>query len=608
MNNSHGTSAGPAPCSHLSFAVGDPDIRRYGLGAVALRLAAMGLPSFPLKPGGKEPVIPSAHPPGDPLRGRCHGECGRLGHGLYDATTDPAVITGPDFWGDGHKSRNIGIRTDRLLVADLDVKGDADGFVSWRAFQEDEDLWLPEMPYQDTPSGGRHLLFRLPDGVAVQSRNGVLPGVDIKSAGGYILAWPSALSRRPRRSPGDVGPPRRHDWVHIPYEWSGCPCQAPVAPPELIEALGRLHGTSAGGGGHGGGGGGWTDPDIPALIAAGIPKGVTQRPVLRDVVWKMVMRGCADAEIRGVWRQIVARTTLTDPSDPWTEYHFRLQLDSARAKPRTELPAPPAEGVQSLIPAGSDVCHDTDGVVHDKRCDQRRPPDSLKSQPQVRAKVKAETRHFHPASRDNDNCPAGWREDYAGMAGLAVANATTWAMGAPTCEWEGYARLAGCVSAAANRPAGGVVFDPDQPEARGWGASIRWSLKGGECGVPLLEQLAGGWLRLLGDTEHAREEWVCPASCTDSDGFSAVHSAKNCPNVEPGTCPRFAGDVVGDKLPTKDLVLIIRTVLPGLTHYWVAALVNHAEFRRDARWRPPRRRRRRQHRPRRCAGACPWRP
>ena len=39
-------------------------------------------------------------------------------------------------------------------MADLDVKHGNNGFASWRAFLEEAGLQLPEVPYQDTPSGG----------------------------------------------------------------------------------------------------------------------------------------------------------------------------------------------------------------------------------------------------------------------------------------------------------------------------------------------------------------------------------------------------------------------------------------------------------------------
>lgn len=49
----------------------------------ALDYAARGWPVFPLAERGKLPRIATAHPDGDPLRGKCHGECGADGHGHY---------------------------------------------------------------------------------------------------------------------------------------------------------------------------------------------------------------------------------------------------------------------------------------------------------------------------------------------------------------------------------------------------------------------------------------------------------------------------------------------------------------------------------------------
>ena len=48
--------ADPAPvCGHLFIAAGDPVAERLGLGAVALRYAALGLAVFPLQPEANSP-------------------------------------------------------------------------------------------------------------------------------------------------------------------------------------------------------------------------------------------------------------------------------------------------------------------------------------------------------------------------------------------------------------------------------------------------------------------------------------------------------------------------------------------------------------------------
>jgi hypothetical protein len=59
----------------------------------AHQYAEVGWPVFQVRPGGKLPLLPSAHPDAGPGQERCAGECGREGHGFRDATTDHAVIS-----------------------------------------------------------------------------------------------------------------------------------------------------------------------------------------------------------------------------------------------------------------------------------------------------------------------------------------------------------------------------------------------------------------------------------------------------------------------------------------------------------------------------------
>lgn len=67
---------------------------------------------------------------------------------------------------------------------------------------------LPRTVTAETPGGGWHLLWALPEGLRVGNRQGVLPGLDVRGSGGYLAAPPSVHpnggSYRWRRAPGDV--------------------------------------------------------------------------------------------------------------------------------------------------------------------------------------------------------------------------------------------------------------------------------------------------------------------------------------------------------------------------------------------------------------------
>ena len=162
----------------------------------ALGYAHRGWPVFPLRPGGKIPLIPSAHPDGDPLRGRCHGECGRDGHGLHDAALDPATIRA---WWKAHPDANVGIRTGAasgLLVVDVDYHhGGGDTLARLEADHHGEPALITLEA--ETPNGGAHLLFAHP-GQAISNstrhiRERYGPGIDLRCDGGYIAVWPSTI-------------------------------------------------------------------------------------------------------------------------------------------------------------------------------------------------------------------------------------------------------------------------------------------------------------------------------------------------------------------------------------------------------------------------------
>jgi hypothetical protein len=155
----------------------------------AHRYADAGWPVFPCRPGGKEPLIPSAHRSGDP---QCRGECGRLGHGLYDASTDHRLI---DRWWSATSDANVAIATGAPGpdVVDVDRKGEASGFPAWRSLRA-AGLVADPQAIIATPGRGIHAYF-----AGSQQGNGRLPGwhLDFRAKGGYVVAPPSTVDGRP---------------------------------------------------------------------------------------------------------------------------------------------------------------------------------------------------------------------------------------------------------------------------------------------------------------------------------------------------------------------------------------------------------------------------
>ncbi|MBM4392383.1 MAG: bifunctional DNA primase/polymerase [Deltaproteobacteria bacterium] len=163
----------------------------------ALRYAAHGWPVFPLLPGEKRPLVKSAHPPGT----ACKGECGLLGHGLYDATTSEATIRA--WWGDdGEPAANIGLRAGiRWWVLDIDAKQPPGGVsgLEMVALLESMHGPLPPTLCVRTPGGGEHRYFRLPADRAIGNRakiktpDGRPTSLDVRGNGGYVVAEPSSV-------------------------------------------------------------------------------------------------------------------------------------------------------------------------------------------------------------------------------------------------------------------------------------------------------------------------------------------------------------------------------------------------------------------------------
>ncbi len=176
-----------------------PDLDERRVADVAIRYAEYGWPVVPLHSpqgagcscGERTCGSPGKHP--------------RTRRGLHEASTDLDQIRA---WWQRWPDANIGVTTGAasgLLVLDVDLP---DGPASLAQLQAEHGP-LPPTCEQRTGSGGRQLLFRHPRGT-VGNRARLLPGIDVRGDGGYIVV-----------------PPSHHITGHR-YRWTG---QRPTAEP-----------------------------------------------------------------------------------------------------------------------------------------------------------------------------------------------------------------------------------------------------------------------------------------------------------------------------------------------------------------------------------------
>jgi hypothetical protein len=156
--------------------------------AHALSAAERGLAVIPLS-RTKLPALRSPHRD-EPDPAPCHGECGRFGHGVYDASTDPARIrelfaAAP--WATGYGIA-CGLPPRHLIGLDLDTKTGTDSSAALRELALRHLFTISDTVVVLTPSGGRHLWLSGPAEVVVPNSAGRLaPGIDVRGAGGYLV-------------------------------------------------------------------------------------------------------------------------------------------------------------------------------------------------------------------------------------------------------------------------------------------------------------------------------------------------------------------------------------------------------------------------------------
>lgn len=135
--------------------------RPKALAESAAWYAHNGLAVFPLVPGEKRPIVR---------------------RGLHEATTDPEQVAA---WWQQWPQANIGLRTG-LRFDVVDVDGPA-GYRSLVVL-EDDGLIPATLGRVCTARGGRHI-YIAPTGDG--NTAGLLPGIDYRGSGGYVVAPPS---------------------------------------------------------------------------------------------------------------------------------------------------------------------------------------------------------------------------------------------------------------------------------------------------------------------------------------------------------------------------------------------------------------------------------
>lgn len=183
---------------------------------------------FPIQPNMK---IPYSHIIDKDHRG-----------GFYTATKDMAIINN---WESKYKNCNWAIatgKTSNVIVIDLDIKGNAKGFESYKKILENK----PQMQKTytvKTPSSGIHFYYKYRPDIKSRINFGEKGGIDIKSDGGYVLIPPSKIDTKNYEVIENVEIQEMPDWLaellNPPKEQ-----ELPKATPILLQNSKQLTSTS----------------------------------------------------------------------------------------------------------------------------------------------------------------------------------------------------------------------------------------------------------------------------------------------------------------------------------------------------------------------------
>jgi Bifunctional DNA primase/polymerase, N-terminal len=197
-----------------------------------LAAAQLGLVVFGLPPGSKRAA------PG------WHDRC----------TADPAELAAS--WRPGDNI-GVGCRASGVVVIDLDRHdGKPDGVATFRALLARAGAAWPETLTVATASGGLHLYFTPPPGLAVWSACGAWPGVDVRGPGirlGGYVAGPGSVVAGRAYTVADASPAAElPGWLAAALTWrqaarSACRARPARAVSGRAEAPSSAGGETAGG-------------------------------------------------------------------------------------------------------------------------------------------------------------------------------------------------------------------------------------------------------------------------------------------------------------------------------------------------------------------------
>lgn len=126
-------------------------------------------------------------------------------------------------WARQWPDANIGVATGEasgVAVIDLDVKDGRNGIETLAALAK-KGKALPPCPTAQTPTGGRHLYFRMVPGLknvagVTAAGRGLGIGIDVRAKGGFAVAPPSVLEHGAYRW---LVPPMTPDFPRLP-DWA----------------------------------------------------------------------------------------------------------------------------------------------------------------------------------------------------------------------------------------------------------------------------------------------------------------------------------------------------------------------------------------------------